>query len=135
MGRGRQSPFRQAAGMTLLYYDPEFLKHDTGVHPERPLRLEKIVARLDASGLAGQCIRPTWQPASRERLERVHEPGHIDRVIAVAANGGGHLDPDTVVSPESARVAQLAAGAACDAVDRVVAGEDKTALCLVRPPG
>jgi len=121
--------------MTLLYYDPEFLKHDTGVHPERSLRLEKIVTRLDASGLAGQCTRPVWQPASRERLERVHEPGHIDRVIAVAANGGGHLDPDTVVSPESARVAQLAAGAACDAVDRVVAGEDKTALCLVRPPG
>ena len=26
-------------------------------------------------------------------------------------------------------------GAACDAVDRVLAGEDKTALCLVRPPG
>jgi acetoin utilization deacetylase AcuC-like enzyme len=32
-------------------------------------------------------------------------------------------------------VARLAAGAACDAVDRVLASEDKTALCLVRPPG
>src|SRR4051794_4160894 len=98
--------------MTLLYYSPEFLNHDTGVHPERPLRLEKVVARLEATGVAGQCTRPTWQASSRERLERVHEPGHIDRVIAVAANGGGHLDPDTVVSAASAHVAQLAAGGA-----------------------
>ena len=39
------------------------------------------------------------------------------------------------MSPASFDVARLAAGAACDAVDRVLAGEDKTALCLVRPPG
>jgi acetoin utilization deacetylase AcuC-like enzyme len=121
--------------MTLLYYDPEFLDHNTGVHPERPLRLEKIIARLESTGLTGQCIRPAWEPASHERLERVHEAAHIDRVFALAANGGGHLDPDTVVSPASADVARLAAGAGCDAVDRVIAGEDRTALCLVRPPG
>src|SRR3954471_3770216 len=105
MAGKRRSRFRQGLGMTLLYYDPEFLNHDTGVHPERPLRLEKIVARLDVTGLSGRCVRPTWQPASRERLERVHEPGHIDRVVAVAAHGGGHLDADTVVSPQSAHVA------------------------------
>ena len=37
--------------------------------------------------------------------------------------------------PESYDVARLAAGAAVDAVRRVVAGEDRNALCLVRPPG
>jgi acetoin utilization deacetylase AcuC-like enzyme len=68
-------------------------------------------------------------------LELVHEPAHIDRVAAVAQRGGGRLDPDTVVSPASADVAQLAAGAACDAVDRVLSGEDTTALCVARPPG
>jgi acetoin utilization deacetylase AcuC-like enzyme len=121
--------------MTLLYYDPRFLDHDTGVHPERPERLRQIVARLEAVGLADQCERPQWEPVSRARLERVHEPGHIDRIAALAAQGGGHLDPDTVVSAASFDVARLAAGAACDAVDRVVAGKAKTALCLVRPPG
>ena len=121
--------------MTLLYYDPRFLEHDTGVHPEKPERLRRIVARLEASGLAAQCARPNWGPASRARLERVHEAGHVDRVAAMAARGGGRLDPDTVVSPASFDVAQLAAGAACDAVDRVIAGEAQTALCLVRPPG
>jgi len=122
--------------MTLLYYDPRFLDHDTGRgHPERALRLERIVARLEETGLLTHCRRPHWQPATRSRLELVHEPGHIDRIVALAERGGGHLDPDTVVSPDSAAVAQLAAGAACDAVDRVLAGQSKTALCLVRPPG
>ena len=121
--------------MTLLYYDPRFLDHDTGNHPERPSRLRQIAARLESTGLMAQCTRPNWEPASRARLERIHEPGHIENVEAMAARGGGYLDPDTVVSPASFDVARLAAGAACDAVDRVLAGEDKTALCLVRPPG
>jgi acetoin utilization deacetylase AcuC-like enzyme len=121
--------------MTLLYYDPLFLEHDTGRHPEQPERLRQIAAQLEQTGLAAQCARPRWQPASRERLEYVHEPAHIDRVAALAGNGGGRLDPDTVVSPKSFDVAQLAAGAACDAVKRVLAREAQTALCLLRPPG
>jgi acetoin utilization deacetylase AcuC-like enzyme len=52
-----------------------------------------------------------------------------------AADGGGRIDVDTVVSERSYDVAALAAGAAQDAVRRVMAGEDQTALCLVRPPG
>jgi acetoin utilization deacetylase AcuC-like enzyme len=121
--------------MTLLYTDPRFLDHDTGAHPEQPERLKQIAKRLDESGLAARCQRPDWQPASLTRLERVHEPGYIDRIAAMAQRGGGRLEPDTVVSSASADVAQLAAGAACDAVDRVLRGDDKTALCLVRPPG
>jgi acetoin utilization deacetylase AcuC-like enzyme len=81
------------------------------------------------------CQQPAWTPASRARLERIHEPAHIERVATLAERGGGRLDSDTVVSPASFDVAQLAAGAAGDAVDRVLAGKDKTALCLVRPPG
>src|SRR5262245_38366801 len=89
---------RRADDVTILYYDNRFLEHDTGVHPERPERLRKIIAKLETTGLAAQCTRPEWKPASRQRLERIHEPGHIDRVAALAAHGGGHLDPDTVVS-------------------------------------
>jgi acetoin utilization deacetylase AcuC-like enzyme len=121
--------------MTLLYYDSRFLDHDTGNHPERPSRLRQIALRLESTGLMTQCTRPAWEPATRARLEHVHEPGYIESVQAMAARGGGHLDADTAVSPASFDVARLAAGAACDAVDRVMAGEDKTALCLVRPPG
>jgi acetoin utilization deacetylase AcuC-like enzyme len=121
--------------MTLLYYDPRFLDHDTGAHPERPRRLVQIVSRLEETGLADQCVRPTWQPVSDDRLLRVHTQLHVDTVAAVARRGGGSLDPDTVASAASYDVARLAAGAACDAVDRVLAGAQSTALCLVRPPG
>jgi acetoin utilization deacetylase AcuC-like enzyme len=121
--------------MTLLYYDPRFLDHDTGEHPEQPSRLRHTIAQLEQGGLAQACRRPAWEPVSSTRLQRVHEPAHIRRVESVARQGGGRLDSDTVVSPASFDVAQLAAGAACDAVDRVLKGEAKTAFCLVRPPG
>src|SRR5262249_3419501 len=38
-------------------------------------------------------------------------------------------------SPESYRVALGAAGACAAGVDQVLCGDDRTALCLVRPPG
>jgi acetoin utilization deacetylase AcuC-like enzyme len=121
--------------MTHLYYDQRFLDHDTGTHPEQPLRLRHIMARLEKAGIEAQCVRPQWSPVTRARLERVHEPGHIDRIAAMSAHGGGHADSDTVVCSESYDVALLAAGAACDAVDRVLKGEAKNAMCIIRPPG
>jgi acetoin utilization deacetylase AcuC-like enzyme len=121
--------------MTLLYTDPRFLDHDTGRHPERAERLRRITAQLDSSGLAAKCALPAWQPASLDRLALVHDRAYIDSIADVSARGGGRPESDTVVSPSSFEVARLAAGAAADAIDRVLAGEDRTALCLVRPPG
>jgi acetoin utilization deacetylase AcuC-like enzyme len=122
--------------MTLLYSDTRFLDHDTRRgHPERAERLRQVAAHLDATGLAAKCARPNWEPVTRERLERVHQAGYVDAVAAMAARGGGRPEPDTVVSSASFEVARLAAGAAADAVGRVLAGDDRTALCLVRPPG
>jgi acetoin utilization deacetylase AcuC-like enzyme len=122
--------------MTLLYSDPRFLDHDTrSGHPERPERLRRISTHLTETGLAARCTRPNWQPATETQIGRVHLPDHIAAIQNLAARGGGRPDPDTVVSAASFDVALLAAGAACDAVKRVVAGEDHTALCVARPPG
>ena len=122
--------------MTLLYTDPRFLDHDTRRgHPERAERLRQITAHLEATGLNTKCVLPTWKPANETQLERVHELAHIHAMADLAQRGGGRPEPDTVVSPASFDVAQLAAGAAVDAVRGVLAGEDRTALCLVRPPG
>jgi acetoin utilization deacetylase AcuC-like enzyme len=121
--------------MTLLYSDRRFLDHDTGDHPESAVRLAHIAKRLGSSELANQCVRPAWEPATLERLLLVHGPDYIERVAATTQQVGARLDPDTVVSSASFDVARLAAGAACDAVDRVLRGEDRRALCLVRPPG
>lgn len=121
--------------MTLLYTDSRFLDHDPGEHPESPRRVQQITAKLDSSGLTERCIRPSWSPASEARLSSVHDPGYIERLADTSRCGGGRLDPDTVMSAASFDVARLAAGAACDAVERVLRGEDSTALCLSRPPG
>jgi acetoin utilization deacetylase AcuC-like enzyme len=121
--------------MTLLYSDPKFQQHLTGSHPEHPRRLVAIDAHLAAKGLANRCRRPQWVAASLERLERLHEPPYVQYVQRYAAAGGGRIEADTVVSPRSFEVATYAAGAVCDAVGRVLTSEDRTALCLVRPPG
>jgi acetoin utilization deacetylase AcuC-like enzyme len=121
--------------MTLLYANERFLDHDTGAHPESPERLAHITARLDTSGLAARCTRPGWDAATDDQILAVHDAAHIEHIAALARRRGGRLDPDTVVSAESFDVARFAAGAACDAVARVLRGEDAAALCLVRPPG
>jgi acetoin utilization deacetylase AcuC-like enzyme len=121
--------------VTLLYASQVFEQHLTGSHPEHPRRLKAVDAQLQRSGLTALCRHPTWQPASLTELERVHEPLYVEHLQRYAAAGGGRIEGDTVLSERSYEVARLAAGAACDAVRRVVAGEDSRALCLVRPPG
>ena len=121
--------------MTLLYRDDAFLHHETGDHPESAERIRLIPATLAALGLLEQCQTIESPPVDRRRLARIHSPAYMDEVWAFSKAGGGHLDADTVVSPGSYEVALKAAGAVCDAVERIIRGEDTQALCLVRPPG
>ncbi|MEJ7592442.1 MAG: histone deacetylase [Planctomycetaceae bacterium] len=121
--------------MTLLYRDDRFLLHQTGSHPECPQRLRGIHARLEHSDLLKRCTQQPVMSAADEDILRVHPEHHLNRIREFADAGGGRIEVDTVMSPESANVAILAAGAAVDAVSRVVSGMDSTALCLVRPPG
>jgi acetoin utilization deacetylase AcuC-like enzyme len=121
--------------MTLLYSDPLFLKHDTGRHVEIPDRLRAITARLEKTGLDKKCGKGTWKPLTEEVVARLHSARQVQSVKQLAAHGGGRIDPDTVVSPDSYSVALSAAGACCAAVDAVLKGTDHTALSLVRPPG
>lgn len=121
--------------MALLYYDDAFLRHDTGRHPEHAGRLTAIRDRLAADGLFDRCTRPTWDPVTPPVLQAVHTERHVQTVAGFAEMGGGQIEVDTVVSRDSYDVALLAAGAAVDATRRVVAGEDRSALVLARPPG
>jgi acetoin utilization deacetylase AcuC-like enzyme len=121
--------------MTLLLRDPVFLQHDTGRHPERIERLLAIEAQLQRAGLLSRCQTGTFEPLSPEAVAGVHSPQMVKRVRATAEAGGGQLDLDTVVSPASYEVGLAAAGACVAAVDAVLAGTARNALCLVRPPG
>ncbi len=123
--------------MTLLFTDPIFLEHETGMHPEKPERLKSIAARLVETKLASACTPGEITSASRDQLLRVHSAEHIDWVDRYCRDGGGRIESDTVCSRRSYEVALKAAGSACVAVDQVLAANAKhqRALCLIRPPG
>ncbi len=121
--------------MTLLYADSVFLHHETGNHPENADRIRQLPEYLSKEGLWQRCQIPSWGPVSRGILALVHYPRYIDEIWALAKSGGGDADPDTVVSPSSYDVALQAVGAVCDATTRILRGEERQALCLVRPPG
>ncbi len=121
--------------MTLLYYDPVFLEHDTGDHPENAARILPTIRHLNQIAMHAKCTRPSWTEVSSDRLRAVHASDYIDSVKEFAEQGGGYIEQDTVICPQSYRVARMAAGAVCDAVKRVVSGEENQAFCLVRPPG
>lgn len=121
--------------MTLFYYDPIFQEHWTGNHPEHPERLLRVVRHLQWTGMDACCRRPDWKPVTAQRLTRLHSPAYAQHVQHFCDTYIGRIEEDTIVSHRSYEVALSAVGAVCDAVERVVRGEDQRAFCLVRPPG
>jgi acetoin utilization deacetylase AcuC-like enzyme len=122
--------------MVTLFTDERMLDHHPpSRHPERPERLQAILRHLERTGLRGRLACGSVREATRGELSRVHNPAYLDRVAAFEVKGGGPYEPDTWIYPGSNLAAQLAAGACVEAVDHVVACRDRTAVCLVRPPG
>ena len=119
----------------LLYHDNVFSEHDTGSHPECIARIVRVNAMLNSSGWVERANCPAWQAASRESIERVHKAAYYEQLKVWCEQAAGRIEADTVVSRGSWAAATRAAGAAIDAVDRVVRGEDKRAFCAIRPPG
>ena len=121
--------------MTVLYTDKRFLDHETGNHRERPERLRSIDAELTRTGLAAKCQLAETRVATVDELAKIHDRMHVERVAKFAKAGGGWIEADTFLSPQSYEVACRAAGTSLAAVDAVMKGPDTQALCLIRPPG
>jgi acetoin utilization deacetylase AcuC-like enzyme len=117
----------------MLVSSPVFAEHTPPPgHPERPERAQVFDAIAECYRNAGGDVREP-RAASRGEIERIHT---ADYVAAIAATDGRatRLDPDTFTSPETWRVAELAAGAAIDAA-RLAVERSMPTLALVRPPG
>jgi acetoin utilization deacetylase AcuC-like enzyme len=102
-----------------IVHHPACALHNPGPgHPERPERIEAVLAALRAPELG---VALTWheaRSASRPQLERVHPAPYLDGLERLARSGGGALDPDTIMSAASwdavcaAAAVELALGAA-----------------------
>lgn len=120
--------------MTILYTHPIFAQHETPQgHPEQSARMKAVETALeDVAGLD----RRTPEMAGYDLIVRAHPGAYLERMEALIPDEGIiGLDPDTAMGPHSWDAARHASGAACAAVDAVIAGEDKTAFVAARPPG
>ena len=90
---------------------------------------------LKDSGWTDRCSLPTWEPATSQQCARIHPDSYLEVLKDWCDGDVGRVEADTVVSKGSWTAATLAAGAVCDAVERVVKGIDTTAFCAIRPPG
>jgi acetoin utilization deacetylase AcuC-like enzyme len=124
-----------AGSSAILFSDPWFLRHETGPHPECPERLRRILARLVETQLDQRFDRGSVSAATPEEIGRVHDAAYVRQVEAWARAGGGRVEVDTVMSSDSYAAAVRAAGSAVAAVEDVISGAHRRALCLVRPPG
>lgn len=120
---------------TGLVYDPLYLQHDTGSHPERGERLIRILNALQEDGIYERLVQITPRPATVYEIGLVHVPGHIEKVRAFAERGGGIFTEDTTGSAKTYQAALLAAGGLLSAIDAVMTGSIENAFALVRPPG
>lgn len=115
---------RPATG-TGLVYDPRYLDHVLPMrqgepHPERPLRLIRMMEVFSERGLH-QDLVPLSLPADpMASILAHHTPEHVESVRRIDVTGP---------------VAELAVAGVLGAVDAVARGQVKNAFCASRPPG
>ncbi|MGE0132252.1 MAG: histone deacetylase family protein [Blastocatellales bacterium] len=125
---------------TALIYSDEYLKHDTGNHPERRERYRATLNGLMANeDFWDSLVKIEPRAATDEELLRCHTGRSVARVGQACLQAATYehvaLDADTVVSHQSDIAARMAAGGACRAVDAVLSGEAESAFVACRPPG
>lgn len=110
---------------TGLVYDDRYLDHVLPLrrgetHPERALRLTRIMKALETRGLMDELVRLPLLSDPTPQIERHHTADHVAGVRDIEVTG---------------EVAALAVAGALGAVDAVASGTVRNAFCASRPPG
>lgn len=119
----------------VLFRSPVFRQHQTGSHPENPSRIVAIERELESRNLLDDRPVAELDPATALEIARIHDPELLCKLESIAQGGGGWVDADTFVGPDSVDVARLSAGAAIAAVNTVIDGPTSRAFVISRPPG
>ncbi|MBN4075840.1 MAG: acetoin utilization protein [SAR86 cluster bacterium] len=114
---------------TVIYSHQDCLRHDPGYgHPESPERLQTILENIDHYEKAPL--------GTEQQVLLAHNPELLAQIKALAPSEGlAQIDADTLMSPASLRAALRGTGAACKAIDELIAGNIQHAFCATRPPG
>ena len=118
-----------------LLTHPEFQKHRTHDHPERPERLKAIDEILERGDFGCDLIGFQARAATDEELLTCHRQEVLDTVAALTESGGGHIDPDTYMNQWSESAARLAVGGGIDLCRAVLEGRFERGFVAARPPG
>jgi acetoin utilization deacetylase AcuC-like enzyme len=126
-----------AVPRVLLLTDEAMSRHQPPGHPERPERLTAVASGVaDGAAEAGATVdRPELVPAEPAALERIHPAAYLELLDQAAGAGGGWIDADTHIGPQSMVAARLAAGATMQAAAAAATGQAAVAFAVVRPPG
>ena len=127
---------------TGIVYDPIYLEHNIGTHPESHHRLISIMDFLKDKNLledsSFQIIKP--RKASLDQIKYVHEHRMIKEVqdlceLSAKTHRLQYIDMDTLVSPKTYEASLYSVGGNLQATDEILNGNIKNAFALVRPPG
>ncbi|MEE8143420.1 MAG: histone deacetylase [Planctomycetota bacterium] len=119
----------------LFAYHPIEQQHSWDGHPEHRGRLSEALRLIQKDGILHRFDAVPVEALSLERLQRVHPLDHIAAVQELAENGGGFIDADTYVAPQSDEAALMAAGALAGLVEAVMQGKARRGMSIMRPPG
>ncbi len=121
--------------MTLLITDDLYLEHRAENHPECPERVISILSHLQEEGLMDRVQKIPARDATEEELRLVHTSEHLKRLRSWAKEAPVWIDADTYMNEHSHAAALRAAGGVLAACEAILAGQGRSAFCLVRPPG
>lgn len=123
---------------TLILHHDDCMRHDPGSrHAESPARVTAVLNGI--RNIPGTEILPAPR-ATEAQLELAHAPDYWKRLVELEPQRKDPqsriaLGPDTFLSAGSIDATLRGSGAACFAVDQVLAGKARNAFCATRPPG
>jgi acetoin utilization deacetylase AcuC-like enzyme len=111
--------------------------HDPGRnHPEQIARYQAVLDGLEKADLLSKERTVGPHNMTEAELRLAHDTDYLRLAQREIEGGYDHLSTgDTQICQASWSAAKAAAGCSLAATEAVVKGRDKTAFCLVRPPG
>lgn len=119
-----------------LKHTPPYPK-PTFIAFEHPNRIKSMIEILNRDQIFNNPHVHKFSPISigDDTLELAHSKFHIDAIKRISQGGGGIIDDEVFVAPDTYEVAKRAVGGAITAVEKVFSGVVNQTIALIRPPG